>query len=472
MFFTGLALLVASLGLRLAIANRHVRGRLLVSAVIFLAYVLAAAATTYGTLSQGLREMLEPALPLLLALGVITGLVALAVNPWRSDKLPDRFPNILQDTVVIVAFAIAATLILQERIFATTAAVAVVIGFALQDTLGNLFAGLAIQIEKPFRVGQWVRIADMDGQVSEITWRATKVRTKAGNFVVVPNSTLSKDTITNYSEPTQDSRLEVEVGASYDAPPNLVKRTIMAALQDDPMIRTTRPPEVLLVDFAASSMTYRVRAWTTDFANDEKMRDRMRSAIYYAFKRAGITIPYPIQVEYDGDLSPVASSDVSAVETAIRRVSIFTSLDDESLAQLAQAARAVMYAAHEAIARQGESGSSMFVIVRGEAAVVLEPSGQEVARLTDGAFFGEMSLLTGAPRNATVRAVTDMDLLEITVDAFRTFVLANPATVETIGVATAKRAAELQQARDADGPTTPVEPAGSFVDRVRRFLRL
>ena len=76
------------------------------------------------------------------------------------------------------------------------------------------------------------------------------------------------------------------------------------------------------------------------------------------------------------------------------------------------------------------------------------------------------------PRNATVRAVTDMDLLEITVDAFRTFVLANPATVETIGVATAKRAAELQQARDADGPTTPVEPAGSFVDRVRRFLRL
>ena len=81
-----------------------------------------------GESLMGLREMLEPALPLLLALGVITGLVALAVNPWRSDKLPDRFPNILQDTVVIVAFAIAATLILQERIFATTAAVAVVIG--------------------------------------------------------------------------------------------------------------------------------------------------------------------------------------------------------------------------------------------------------------------------------------------------------------------------------------------------------
>ena len=95
-------------------------------------------------------------------------------------------------------------MILQERIFATTAVGAVVIGFALQDTLGNLFAGLAIQIEKPFRVGHWVRVADTDGQVSEITWRATKVRTKAGNFVIVPNSTLSNDTIINYSEPTAE----------------------------------------------------------------------------------------------------------------------------------------------------------------------------------------------------------------------------------------------------------------------------
>lgn len=468
----GLVLLLASLVLRLATTNRHVRGRLLVSAVVFAIHAAVSAATTYGTLSTGLRETLEPTLPLLLAFGVINALVAVAVNPWRTDKLPDKFPNILQDTIVIILFAIAATLILQERIFATTAAVAVVIGFALQDTLGNLFAGLAIQIEQPFRVGHWVRIADIDGQVSEITWRATKIRTKSGNFVVVPNSTLSKDTITNYSEPTVDTRLEVEVGASYDAAPNFVKTTILNALRDDPMVRSTRPAEVLLVDFAASSVTYRVRAWTTDFSNDEKMRDRMRSAIYYAFKRAGISIPYPIQVEIPGDPAPAFGLDAYAAEAAIRRVSIFASLGDDAVTQLAQAARNVMYAANEAIVRQGDSGASMFVIVRGEAVVVLEPSEQEVARLGEGAFFGEMSLLTGAPRNATVRAVTDMDLLEITVDAFRTFVLANPATVEQIGVATAKRAAELQHAREAGGTATPIEPTGSFVDRVRRFLRL
>ena len=97
----------------------------------------------------------------------------------------------------------------------------------MQDTLGNLFAGLAIQIEKPFRVGHWVRIADIDGLVSEITWRATRSGRRSGNFVIVPNSKLADDIIINYSEPTPETRIEVEVGVSYDALPNDVKAVIL-----------------------------------------------------------------------------------------------------------------------------------------------------------------------------------------------------------------------------------------------------
>ena len=143
---------------------------------------------------------------------------------WRSIRggpigLPDRFPTIVQDFIVIGLFAVAMTVILQDRIVATTAVGAVVIGFALQDTLGNLFAGLAIQIEKPFRVGHWVNVAGKDGMVSEITWRATKIRTKAGNFVIVPNSALARDTITNYSEPVPETLIDLDIGASYDTPP-------------------------------------------------------------------------------------------------------------------------------------------------------------------------------------------------------------------------------------------------------------
>lgn len=176
----GFALFITTLILRGASANRHVRGRLLASALAFAGYALLGAALRYPNLSADVFQQIRTVQPLLLAFGVISAVVALAINPWRADRLPDRFPNIVQDVIVIVLFAGAATLLMQERVLAATAVGAVVIGFALQDTLGNLFAGLAIQIEKPFRVGQWVRIADTDGLVREVTWRATKIRTKTG----------------------------------------------------------------------------------------------------------------------------------------------------------------------------------------------------------------------------------------------------------------------------------------------------
>ncbi len=139
-----------------------------------------------GKLPPEIAAQIRSGYPLLLAFGASNAIVALVINPWRHDRIPDRFPNIVQDAIVIGLFAVAATIFLPEKIAATTAVGAVVIGFALQDTLGNLFSGLAIQVEKPFHVGQWVTIGGKDGKVAEITWRATKIRTKTGNFVVVP----------------------------------------------------------------------------------------------------------------------------------------------------------------------------------------------------------------------------------------------------------------------------------------------
>src|SRR5205814_1910317 len=121
--------------------------------------------------------------------------------------------------------------------------------------------------------------------------------TKNGNLVVVPNSVLARDTITNYSQPTADVRLELEVGAAYDTPPNDVKSTILEALSHEQAISRQDLTEVLVVDFAAYAITYRIRFWINDFAADDRVRDRVRSLIYYAFRRRDITIPYPIEVQ-------------------------------------------------------------------------------------------------------------------------------------------------------------------------------
>ncbi len=445
--------------------------RLLTSAALFGAYAIAAALAAYAPLPPGAAQQIRTFSPLLLALGFAILVVVAAVNPWREDRLPDRFPTIVQDALIIALFALIATLFMQEKVLATTAVGAVVIGFALQDTLGNLFSGLAIQIEKPFRVGQWVTIGGTDGVVMEVTWRATKMRTKAGNFVIVPNSVVAKETITNYSEPTRLTRLEVHVGASYDTPPNDVKAAIADGLRGELLLDAEHAPEVLIVDFGASAIDYLIRVWTADFAADTRVRDAVRSRVYYAFRRRGITIPYPIQVEYRGE-EPAPPSHESIAD-ALRSVELFTAMSNDQRAQLARGARPALFASGEIIVREGDRDTSMFVVQRGEAAVSLAGAEGEVARLRAGDFFGEMALLTGEPRTATVRAVDDCDVIEIGVAAFRAIVVADPAIVERVSAAAASRRAGLALHRTTR--TMAVESAEApqtLLARVRQFLHL
>jgi small-conductance mechanosensitive channel/CRP-like cAMP-binding protein len=470
----GIALLAIALGMRSASVNSLIRSRLLAASLLFALYAVSSALLDYAAIPPDIVLQARTLIPLLLAFGTATLVVVVAINPWREDRMPDRFPTIVQDALVISLFALMAVLFMPEKILATTAVGAVVVGFALQDTLGNLFSGLAIQIEKPFRVGHWVTIGGTDGLVTEVTWRATKLRTKAGNFLIVPNSVVAKETVTNYSEPTRETRLDVEVGASYDVPPNEVKAVIVRALAGEPLIVREREPDVLIADFASSAVTYRVRVWITDFAADQYVRDHVRSRIYYAFRRHNIAIPYPIQVEYQHELPPSRPAPPTELaKDVLGAVEIFSSLTDEQRARLLPASGPDVYACGEIIVREKDEGSSMFVLQSGEAAVTLAGTDGEVARLRAGAFFGEISLLTGEPRTATVTAISDCELLEIRAEAFRAVALADPAILERVGAAVELRRAGLEHhraTRSAAGDSS--ETPHTFLTRVRQFLGL
>jgi len=174
--------------------------------------------------------------------------------------------------LVIGVLVLIATFVFQDKLLTTSAVGAVVVGFALQDTLGNAFAGLGIQSEKPFRVGHWIRVGEFEGRVNEVTWRATKLRTKAGNFVIVPNNIVAKEAITNYSEPAVPTRLEVEVGASYLSTPAEVKAAALEGLRQVSRILPLPAPDVLLHAFDGSAITYRVRFWISDYEHDDETR--------------------------------------------------------------------------------------------------------------------------------------------------------------------------------------------------------
>lgn len=459
------------LGIMSLTVNRLVRRKLRLSIILLLAYVAIDVATAVYLFSDTTRGQLTAFAKLALAASIINAAVFLLVNPLRADRVPEKFPTILQDAIVIVLVLLASTF-LSQQLVTTSAVSAVVIGFALQDTLGNAFAGLAIQSEKPFHVGQWVRVGDHEGRVAEVTWRATKLRTKAGNFVILPNNVVAKEAIINYSEPAAPLRLEVEVGASYLVPPNQVKAAIMEALRHSSRVLSAPSPDVVLLAFDASAITYKARFWIDDYQADEASRDEVRTAIYYSFQRHGIDIPWPIQVQYEKEWKePDVNQKVEEEERLLAGVDLFSTLPPELRSQVARSAPMAVYGSGETIVREGEEGQSMFVVVSGSVSVVLEPSRDEVARIERGGYFGEMSLLTGEPRSATVVAVGDVVIVEIAADLFRRLAFVHPEAIEKIGLAAMVRRAGLDQMRSATTGTVTVATT-TLMARMKKFLRI
>ena len=348
-----------------------------------------------------------------------------------------------------------------------------VVGFALQDTLGNLFAGLAIQIEKPFRVGQWVQVGDRIGQVHEITWRATKLRTKDGQFLIVPNSVVAKEPVLNYSEPTVPTRIDVEVGASYLSAPNDVKRAIHEAMANAPLVMRTPEPQVVIKSFGGSAIDYTALFWIEDYALDRAARDQVRTNIWYTFRRHTIEIPWPIQIQYERTEEPARTdAQVATAADRLANVDLFATQTLETRQRLATAARHHLYASGEAIVREGAAGDSMFVVLSGRARIVLEPMGQEVAVIPEGGFFGEMSMLTGDARTATVRAIDDTLTLEISAADFRELAAVDPLLLDHISGIVSARRTGLDEARASATATATPEGKQTLVMRVRKYLHL
>jgi small-conductance mechanosensitive channel len=471
----GVAALAATLLIVSVTLNRLIQRKLKLSLYLFAGYTLF-------NLIVALRPGLIPGVDtgdiaalerLVFAAAAINLFVHILINPLRADRVPDAFPSIVQDAIVIGLLVLVATFVFQDKLLTTSAVGAVVVGFALQDTLGNAFAGLGIQSEKPFRVGHWIRVGDFEGRVAEVTWRATKLRTKAGNFVVLPNNIIAKEAITNYSEPQVPTRLEVEVGASYLSTPADVKAATLEAIGHVPRVLKSPAPDALLHSFDGSAITYRARFWVADYELDDEIKDEVRSAIFYAYGRRGIEIPWPIEVGYSREWpEPDAATKQHDRERVLAGVDLFSRLNDEQRQQIAAASTMRLYGNGEAIVRQDAPGQSMFIVCSGRVAVVLEPGNREVAAIEKGGYFGEMSLLTGDPRSASVIARGDTVVLELDADVFRALGAADPQAIEQIGIAAMTRRAELTQIRDAAQSTVAVDVPATFLGRMKKFLRL
>jgi small-conductance mechanosensitive channel len=457
--------------LMLVVRNAAIRRRFLFTFAVLLSASAVHAALVWLPDAWLIQEHGWKVEALLLVLATTQALVALAFNPWSGVHKPERAPAIVQDATIALLVAVAAVITFPNTEFLTTSAiVAAVMGFALQETLGNAFAGLAIQVEKPFRVGHWITVGSHEGSVREITWRATKILTKAGNMVVLPNSLVAREAINNFSEPIAPTRLSIDVGVSYQVPPNDTRDALLASLRQVPRVLRSPEPQVLLWNFDSSAILFRVHFWVEDYSFEEVARDEVRRAIYYELGRRSIEIPWPIQIEYSREEPAPEAENVRIARFAemIRRVPVFADLADEGRRALAAGASERLYGDGELIVREGAPGASMFVVCRGLVAVTIG-SGKEIARIETGGFFGEMSLLTGEPRSASVVARGDCRVLEIAGDAFKRYIAEHPEAIDHVVDAAAARRRELDLSRGA-AAGSPAEARVTLAARMRRFF--
>jgi small-conductance mechanosensitive channel len=394
----------------------------------------------------------------------------------RSQGAPP--PELLASLVSFLLYALGAGLIAHTwfgfeltPFLATSAVVGAVVGLALQETLGNLIAGIALHTEAPFRVGDWVQTAGREGAVEQISWRATRLRTLEGDTVTIPNNEVARHAVLNYSLPPGPHSRVLSLSASLQVPPNQVIAVLGGLLREAEGVLQDPAPRVLLESYRDASAQYQVRYFTARYEDSKETEAEILRLVWYHFHRHGIAIPPASHEVFVHTVTPPpGDAQASRLEAALRGIDLFRTLDEEAMGLVVSRFRKHHYGAGERIIEEGSSGDSFFIVDRGEVEVRRSGRRKPLARLAEGQFFGEMALLTGERRNAEVVAVTDVDLFTIDKAGFQDVIVAHPSIAGDISAILAERRESL--ARDE-----PVEPEalaagpGELKDRILDRIR-
>ncbi len=395
--------------------------------------------------------------------------VALWVRRWLR---PGPTAKIQRDVLDFALYVLCALPIVKMQLkvdvttlLGTSAVVSLVLGFALQDTLGNLFSGITLQFEQPFAVGDLIRVGAHEGRVVQVAWRSTRIETARRELITLPNSVVAKvEVVVLSAGPTIDVDLTLNV--AFDAPPNRVKAEILETLREVPAVLAQPAPQVRVLEFADSAIVYQVRVSLTDFALAPQVRDEVLSRLWYRFGRAGIEIPFPQRVV---QLKPPPVATRPPVDELLGRLELFAPFPAEELSAIGAGARERRYGVGEEIVTEGREGSTFFVVLSGR--VTVRAREREVATLARGQSFGEMSLLTGEPRSATVIALEDTVLLELGRDVFATHFAAHPERAAQLAELLEQRKAALSAAT-AMGSSVESTRSSRVLERLREIFRL
>ncbi|MEP6849288.1 MAG: mechanosensitive ion channel family protein [Acidobacteriota bacterium] len=438
---------------------------------------------TTASLIQNFLHILRILLWMALIISIVRFLGYLIFGAAFRNAAQSEISSLLKTVLSMVIYIVAFFIVFQSQypevqlapLFTGSAILGIVVGLALQDTLGNLFAGIALQADQPFQVGDVVSITGRgNGVVEGVSWRGVKIRTFQNKLLVISNAVLGKETIEVAPRGNLNARI-VTFETTYSDSPARVAQVARDSIRQTENVSQKIRPIVRIRNLGDHGLEWEVKYWAEDYSKYNDTDALVRQRIWYAFKREKLEFAFPtrtIHIEPKPEEVPIEEL-TDTISERLCKVPIFAPLTDEETEKLARASTSRVFAPGEAIVRMGAEGNSMFVIVRGAVRVQIPVDGipKTINDLKENDFFGEMSLLTGEPRTATVVASEETEVLQISKPAIKRILEGNPELVRSICEIVEERK-ELLRPKVDESDESAVEEGKGVLNAIRNFFGL
>jgi small-conductance mechanosensitive channel len=379
-----------------------------------------------------------------------------------------RPPRIVEDLAIVALYVVYGFVQLRgagldiSSLVTTSAILTAVIAFAMQDTLGNVLGGLAVQLDNSVQVGDWIKLEHVAGRVVDIRWRSTLIETTNWETVVVPNSLLMKSSVwilgRREGMPRQWRRL-LNFMVDPGVPPARVISTVEDEMRELAIPNVARAPAArcVLMGFEEGNLRYQLRYFLTELAEDDGTDSMVRVHLFATLQRAGIRIAEPQHTIHavqrdEAHAETVRRRELTRRLQALNAIGIFAALSENERAEIAERLQYAPFARGDVITKQGHAAHWLYVVAYGEAEVVYEPpqgTPQVIGKVHAGEIFGEMALLSGEARTATVVAKTDVECYRLDRASFQELLSSRPEIAEEIRRVMGPRRTDLDHARSA-----------------------
>ena len=394
------------------------------------------------SLALNLLSILRILLWMALVISVVRFFGNMIVSTIRGSQ--SEVSSLVKTVLSVIIYIVSFFIIFQSQfpevplapLFTGSTILGIVVGLAVQDTLGNLFAGIALQADQPFQVGDVVTMMNQQaGVVESVSWRGVKIRTFQNKILVMSNTVMGKEMIEVAPRNNLNSRLVFFSTLYLHSPAKTIQAVREAVRQVENVSQKIRPV-VRIRNLGDNGIDWEVKYWADDYTIHHDTDSLVRQRIWYVFNREKIEFAYPTRTVHMAEKREEATlvEYVNTVSEKLQQVPLFLPLGENELERVAKASTTRVYAQGEEIVRRGQEGNSMFVIVRGAVKVQIPENGYQktINELRANDFFGEMSLLTGQPRTATVVAAEETEVIQIKKSAIRPLFEANPDLMKSM----------------------------------------